>query len=50
MGYVREMAALAKEADVHFVVYCIPLMSLAGLKHPVTGQVGMEPRCGQEVS
>lgn len=23
MGYVREMAALAKEADVHYVCYCI---------------------------
>ena len=48
MGYVREMAALAKEADVHFVVYCIPLMSLAGLKHPVTGQVGMEPAAARK--
>lgn len=37
MGYVREMASLAKEAGVHFVVYCIPLMSLAGLPHPVKG-------------
>lgn len=41
MGHVREMAALAKEADVHFVVYCIPMMSLAGLTHPVKGP-GME--------
>lgn len=42
MGYVREMAAMAKEADVHFVVYCIPLMSLAGLNHPVTGAPAMD--------
>lgn len=43
MGYVREMAAIAKEADVHYVVYCVPCMSLAGLPHPVTGEKAMEP-------
>ena len=35
--------ALAKEADVHYVVYCIPGMSLAGLPHPATGEMGMPP-------
>jgi len=43
MGYVREMAAAAKEADVHYVIYCIPAMSLSGLPHPVTGPMSMEP-------
>lgn len=42
MGYVREMAAMSKEADIHYVMYCIPAMSLAGLPHPVTGEMGME--------
>lgn len=37
MGYVREMAAMSREADIHYVVYCIPMLSLAGLDHPVNG-------------
>lgn len=41
MGYVREMAALAKEADVHYVCYCIPMMSLSGADHPVNGPSAM---------
>lgn len=42
MGYVREMAALAKEADIHYVLYCGVLFSLAGLEHPVTGREEMQ--------
>ena len=42
MGFVREMAAAAKEADIHYVVYCLPMLSLAGLKHPVTGKLRMD--------
>ena len=37
MGYVREMAACAKEADVDYVCYCAGLHSLSGLPHPVFG-------------
>ena len=43
MGYVREMAAAAKENDIHYVVYCLPMLSLAGLKHPATGEMRMTP-------
>ena len=42
MGYVREMAALAKEADIHYVLYCGVLFSLAGLEHPITGKSEMK--------
>ena len=47
MGYVREMAALAKEADVHYVVYAIPVMSLSGLPHPINGP-GMDPAAARK--
>ena len=36
-GKLREMSAMAKEADVHFIMNIRSAMSLAGKNHPATG-------------
>lgn len=42
MGQVREMAAMAREADIRYTLYVRSIWSLAGMNHPLTGDAPMD--------